>query len=143
MIDDLKKNCTSAEYLFLYVNDLFTSVEEKLSSMKSSTSESHKAIEISRNKIRRLREELENAVIWKHSERSRPASDCQLDEVGLFALQMLTSTNQQVSQSQLQILLQSKSSDLSAAVSMQIFDAIKQGKISQGHANRLYNYFFR
>ena len=146
-------------YLFLYVYDLFKHVESKLSatyndsiassSLSSSTTTTttttilfNQSIAMTRNKIRRLRQELEMAAIWKVPTENRTSNEY-LDEASMFALQIIFAGANQISQTQIQQQLQFKSSDLSLAISSQIFDMLKSNSMTQGHINRLFLYYFR
>lgn len=152
LTENLKRSCCSSEYMFLYANRLFAQVEQILLDEEQALAEMAMETEVLtsgggkssavvrceiylglRCKVRRLRQELEGAAIWRNvgdsAGRMDQASQFAMRLAGTFVSNQTAATNNNTSPS--------------AAVVYEIGDMLKTNEVTIVHIQRLCMHYFR
>jgi len=162
LTEDLKRSCCSSEYMFLYANRLFAQVEQGLqgemdalasdeeggdAAVKSSAQLRREIYSGLRCKVRRLRQELEGAAIWRGAADNASG---RLDPTSQFALRLAGTYVSQAAAAAIALSSSSTSSTTaaSAAASVavvvnELADMLKTNEMTSVHAQRLCMHYLR
>jgi hypothetical protein len=135
VVEDLRRNCQHSDYMFLFSRELIRSVENKLDEnpaevMNDGNLQKRKAKSIWCSKTKRLRQELEHAVLLSSDSDSQKGLETQqaLDKSSAFALRFTDLYNTAFH----------KSPALLDFV-REIIDVIKNKTVETSHIQRIYS----